>query len=60
MQEIICTKWKESCIIDGEYPKFFAWCETCADYAEGFDCLEYSADWMGDKIDEVMLFRKET
>jgi len=42
------------CQVDGEYPKFFAWCDECNDYAEGFDAFDYAADWMGDAIDQVM------
>lgn len=53
MNEIECKKCGELCVIEGEYPKFHAWCDTCGDYAKGFDCLDHAADWMGSKIDEV-------
>ena len=49
--EIQCKKCGDTCVIDGEYPKLFAWCDTCSDYAEGFDIMEYSADYMGNLID---------
>ena len=45
-----CRRCGELCNVDGEYPKFFAWCETCNDYA---DCnmSEYTADYLATKID---------
>ena len=46
-----CQKCKEVCIVDGEYPKFFCYCDECRDYAEGFDCLEFAADYMADLTD---------
>ena len=48
-----CNKCNRQCIIDGEYPKFFCWCNNCDDYALGFDCLEYAADYQGQMIDYV-------
>ena len=47
------------CTIDGDYPKFHAWCETCSDYAKGFDPFEHAADFMGSKIDEAMSLKDE-
>jgi len=46
---ITCKKCREEIPVDGEYPKFFAWCFTCDDYAD-FD-LE---DYIGGLIDQVM------
>jgi len=51
MTEHKCTKCGEICPIDGEYPKFFAWCNTCGTYAEGFDIMDYAADYMASQID---------
>ncbi len=51
--EIECSKCKEFCLIDGEFPKFFAWCDTCRDYASGFDVTDYAADYMGNLIDQA-------
>ncbi len=48
-----CTKCGEICEVDGEYPRWFAWCHECNDYAAGFDCLEYGADYMGAMADAV-------
>lgn len=48
--EIKCGKCGDDCMVDGEYPKFFAWCETCNDYAD-YDMHEYAADYMGSLID---------
>lgn len=49
----VCQKCGYLCTIDGEYPKFDAWCDTCKNYAEGFDCLEYAAEHLGNKIDYI-------
>jgi hypothetical protein len=38
-------------MIDGDYPKFFCYCDTCHNYAEGFDATEYAADYMGAQMD---------
>lgn len=51
MSEIGCQKCGNICIVDGEFPKFFAYCDTCGDYAEGFSDQEYAADYMGSLID---------
>ena len=40
--EIKCAKCGTDCVIDGDFPKFFAWCEECSDYAEGFDGDAYA------------------
>lgn len=52
-KEHTCTKCKSDCVIDGEYPKFFAWCDTCNDYAEGFDVFKYGAEHMGNFVDHI-------
>ena len=62
--ETTCDKCKSICTIDGDPPKFFAWCDVCNDYAEGFDPLEYASereaslvDYIYDKIrDDGILF----
>jgi hypothetical protein len=41
------------CDIDGDYPKFFAWCEFCETYAGGFNADEYAAELTANKTDEV-------
>ncbi len=58
MHEIVCAKCDTDCQVDGEYPKFFAWCWECNDYAEGFDVCDYGADWMGNAIDEAMNYHE--
>jgi len=50
---INCNKCGNESYIEGEYPEFFAWCTTCDDYAEGFDCLAHAADHMGNLIDHT-------
>lgn len=52
MDEITCKKCGEEVVVDGEYPKFIAWCDTCNDYAD-CDMHNYTADWMGTRIDEA-------
>ncbi len=54
MNEIVCGKCDCICCIDGEYPRFFAWCEECQDYAEGFDACDHAAEWMAGQIDAAM------
>ena len=44
MSELICSKCNEEVEIDGDYPKVFAWCNTCNDYAEGVNCEEIVRD----------------
>ena len=42
--EIVCRKCGEACTVEGEMPKFYAWCDTCHDSAAGFDADEYARD----------------
>ena len=49
--EIECSRCGEICAIDGDFPRYFAWCETCKDYAGGFDSEAYSQEVMGDIAD---------
>lgn len=49
----VCKKCGEECQIDREFPKFFAWCYTCQDYAEGDDIEEYTKDWLASGIDKA-------
>jgi len=58
MSEVKCKKCREICAVEGDYPKFHAWCDTCKDYAKGFDVFEYAADVMGSRIDEAMSFEE--
>lgn len=53
MSETQCKKCNNTCTIDGDYPKYFAWCDTCRDYADGFDAHEHAADVMGNLIDST-------
>ncbi len=58
MNEIECNKCGDICEVDGDYPKYFAWCDTCSDYAGGFDCDEYAADVLAGAIDTAKEERK--
>ena len=49
--EIECSRCGEICAVDGEFPRFFAWCETCHDYAGGFDDVEYAQEFAADIAD---------
>ncbi|MHA2280086.1 MAG: hypothetical protein ACXAC5_04320 [Promethearchaeota archaeon] len=48
--EVTCNKCKSICEVDGEYPKFFAWCDTCDDYAD-HDMMEFATEWYAGLID---------
>lgn len=51
MEDLVeCRRCGELCQVDGEFPKFFAWCDTCNDYAD-YDMTEYAADYLATKID---------
>lgn len=51
MDDLIeCRKCGELCQVDGEFPKFVAWCDTCNDYAD-YDMSEYAADYLATKVD---------
>lgn len=49
---VICAKCGETCQVDGEFPKFFAWCDTCDDYAS-CDMSEYTANYLASRIDDA-------
>jgi len=49
--EIECARCGEICVIDGDFPRYFAWCETCKDYAEGFDDHLYAQEVMASIAD---------
>ena len=51
---ITCKKCGTPCKVDGDYPKFFAFCDTCDDYAT-YDMDMYAADWMADEVDSAEL-----
>ena len=46
MNEIECSRCGEICVVDGDFPRYFAWCETCKDYAGGFDDHAYAQEVM--------------
>lgn len=48
-----CTKCGELCMIDGDFPKFFCYCDVCHDYAQGFDDVEHVADCIGAQTDHA-------
>ena len=53
MKDIItCKKCGGLCDVDGEFPKFFAWCESCNDYAT-YNMDEYNADYYSRMIDNI-------
>jgi hypothetical protein len=52
MIEVICERCGDICCVDGEFPKFFAWCYTCGDYAD-CDWNEYNADFLSSRADEM-------
>lgn len=45
-----CPECGELCNIDGEFPKFFAWCDKCDDYV---DLGDYTADYLASRIDDA-------
>ncbi len=57
--EFECQKCGEMCMVDGDPPKFLAWCCECDDYAKGFDDSDYAADYYASRIDDAMDRRKE-
>lgn len=56
--EIECKKCGEICVIDGEFPRYFAYCDFCHDYASGFDNEEYAANYIANLIDQEKDRRK--
>lgn len=59
MKSVVCRRCKNECSVEGEYPKFFSWCDECGDYPEGFDCLDYATEWISGYTDYVYDMRKE-
>ena len=57
MNEFTCKKCGEECFVDGEYPKFIIWCDTCNTYAKGSE--DYASDWLINKIDAIYDYLKE-
>ena len=53
LTDVKCKQCKKYCIIEGSYPKFFAWCETCKNYAKGFNAVEYAITWHTSILDEI-------
>jgi len=48
--EVTCAKCNSVCQVDGEYPKFFAWCDECDDYAD-CDMSEFATEWFAGLVD---------
>lgn len=46
-----CERCGTECIIDGDYPRFDCYCDTCKKEAGGFDVLEYAANWYAEQLD---------
>lgn len=44
LDEFKCQKCGNLARIEGDYPKYYAWCYHCNDYAEGFDPQEHAID----------------
>ena len=42
--EVRCGKCGSICAIDGDGYKWFAFCDTCKDYADGFDGTAWFLD----------------
>ena len=49
--EFECKKCGCICCVDGDCPKFYAWCDECGDYATGFDGNEYAVNYVADIAD---------
>ena len=52
-RETDCKRCGESCSIEDEYPKAFAWCDNCNDYARDF--LELNQELLENMIDAAEL-----
>lgn len=46
-------------VIEGEWPRFYAYCSECSRTIAGFDELEYAADYQSSLIDSVYDRMKE-
>lgn len=55
MDDLVCGKCGYSVEIDGDYPRVWAWCHECNDYAKGVDCEEIIRDQL---IDQADMYRK--
>lgn len=44
--EVKCSRCGSICTVDGDMPRYFAWCEVCHDYVGGFDGDEYAREVM--------------
>ncbi len=40
--EVECKKCGSICRVDGDFPRYLAWCYECNDYPAGFDGSEYA------------------
>lgn len=55
--EILCEKCGEYCVVDGDFPKVFAWCDLCGDYAEtDTDLTREVMEQMIDVADQIRKF----
>ena len=58
MTEVECKKCGSVCCVDGDPPRWWAWCDECDDYAEGFDGMEHEGDRMAALADVAKDRRK--
>ena len=58
LHTVICKKCGEECVVDGECPKFFAFCDTCHDYAD-YNMDEFAIDHMAAKIENAELMMEQ-
>ena len=50
LHTIICKTCGDECQVDGEFPKFFAFCDTCGGYAD-YDMNDYTIEYMANKAE---------
>ena len=53
--EFECEACHNICVVDGDYPKFFCWCDVCHNYAKGFNDAKYAADCLAYHIESATL-----
>lgn len=51
--EFTCQACGGTCKVEGEYPRFYCDCENCRKQAEGFDVLDYAAQYLSEQIDQA-------
>jgi hypothetical protein len=55
--QVTCSKCGSTCDIDGDPPKYFAFCDTCDDHAQGFDPFDYAVGLAATRVDAVEILR---